>query len=407
MSGNDSDSWSIISEEYSDNELNTSEAEGFTKIGTERNNTSKTPTPKPAKKELAPKALVSGELTRQHQGLPKQASVVHKEPSNQAVPAISPVSKIVKSSTTVHEVSKDHSQVESLKRKYDYTAVTNLGLSQQIHTQRSIPPPFVKEKTVGGRAGQTDLGHSRERILQTAEKSPTLAPAPRETIDAVPHKDSLAGQASNRHDTNIPRNISSITKALENIRLDDLNRDWREGLVPQVSGTIDTQTFTFWGPATEYQTPNLMAADDFLSQIPKVVGPSGQATPPPRPTPTQFGSTQNQPSSTPTQVPSVPTQTRPIPSQTPHDAFENPTNVPISGNRQPHPIREYDGLHPSLLSYLPQFKNFSATENQPVGRPGPFRPQIATTTDPLKTSDSRRPGHSDVKAKTEDERKRP
>ncbi|KAG4413345.1 hypothetical protein IFR04_013530 [Cadophora malorum] len=393
MSGDDSDSWSIISEEYSDDELNTSETEGFTKVETEHNNTNNTPTPKPAKKELAPKALVPDKPTRQHQGLPIQLSKGINDSSRQSLPAPKAVSKIAKADIAVPEVSKEDSQAESLKRKYEYTDVTKLDPSQQMYTQRSIPPRFIKEKTVCRRARQMNHSDSTVRTVQAAKESPTMAPAPRETIDAVLHKASLAGQASNRHGTNITRNISSMTKGLEQIRLDDLSRDWREGLVPQVSGTIDTQTFTFWGPATEYQPPNQMTANDFLSQIPKVVGPSGQATAPPRSIPIQLGSTQTQtqPSPIPTQVPIVPIQVRPIPSQPPQNSFDNPTNVPVSGNRQPHPDREYDGLHPSLLSYLPQFKNSSATENQPIVRPGPFRPQIANTTDPLKSSDSRHP----------------
>ena len=96
MSGDDSDSWSIISEEYSDDELNTSETEGFTKVETEHNNTNNTPTPKSAKKELAPKALVPDKPTRQHQGLPIQLSKGINDSSRQSLPAPKAVSKIAK-----------------------------------------------------------------------------------------------------------------------------------------------------------------------------------------------------------------------------------------------------------------------------------------------------------------------
>ncbi|PVH78283.1 hypothetical protein DL98DRAFT_635630 [Cadophora sp. DSE1049] len=413
MSGSDSGSWSIVSGGASDDD--TSDAEGFTNVDPKRDNTNNSRIPKPAKKELAPQALFPGRPIRQRQTTPKQPSIVIEGSLNQAFPPTTAVTKTADADTAVAEGSKEDPQIKSLKRKYglglvipiwqekdprkqmsnepvSYSVVASPEPPRKMDPPRFMPPQFMEEKTVGGRARQINHRDPLQHNLQDAKENQAKAPAPRQAIDAVLHGGSdTACQTLPRHNAEFPRNLSSITKGLEQIRLDDRNRDPLEGLVPQVSRTIGTQTFTFYGPPAGQPIPTPMVPDA-LSQIPKIVGPSGQATAPLRPVSTQLGP--------------MPTQLGSMPSQLPRHASVCPANMPSSGNQQPHPHWRSDGLDPYVPSHLSKVTNSSVTGKHPVIRPGPFRTKIAASTDPLKNSVSQRSRNATVETDTEDERKR-
>ncbi|KAH7403654.1 hypothetical protein BKA64DRAFT_641623 [Cadophora sp. MPI-SDFR-AT-0126] len=398
MSDSDSNSWSLILEESSDDELNTSDDEGFTKIDPEHN----IPPPKPARKELAPQALFPANIpTREPKTTSVKPSRIIEGSLNQAFQHSTTVSK-----TAVAEGSKEDARVEDLQRKYGLGVVRPIGQekdprerrsnqpvsysgvgtgdpTREMNLQRSVPPQFIEAKTVGGRERRMNHHNPPEPNLQVPKHNQYMAPVPREATDLVLQRGSDQGVQT------FTQRMSSITKGLDQIKSHDRNRDPLEGLVPQVSGGIGTQMFTFFGPPAAQSPPRPMVPDA-LSQVPRIVGPSGQATAPFRPVHTQLGPMHTKLG-----------QTQP---QLPHHPSFYSANMADSGIQQPHPHWRSDGFDPYIPCHLSNLTNSSVTDKHPVVRPGPFRPRIAASTDPLKNSVSQRSRNATVETATEDER---
>ncbi|KAK0104805.1 hypothetical protein ONS95_005073 [Cadophora gregata] len=388
MSSSDSDSWSIISGGWSDNESNKSDDEGFTRVNSDANSRRNFQAPSPARKELAPRALLSeDESNTEQQSTPKKSPRIIEGSLNQAFPPSTAALSTANPSSSIIQSSNGDSQVDSLKRKYGRGFVVPLWQDMDPQKRKlagleRTNPQFVEEKTVGGRGIKTNQPSPPETNFHAPQGNQASTRAPNNSIVDFFHgsSDSESRASNRRGAAQVPDSISSITKGLNQVRLEDRNTDPLKELVPQVSDSSGSQTISVYDSPSGQGKPSAVGSDA-LSQIPKIVGPSGQATAPRRPTPTEL---------------------RQMQPQLPCHTSVYPKNMPFSNGPQPRPPWDSDRSNLYYPWYFFRETNVSTTDRNPAVSPDPLGCKVLLSHKPLKRVFTTRPSqHATVESDTE------